>query len=181
MGAVGCHGVYFCFFLGTSLSRRLHSSPHSFLVAMLCASSSSLILLIFDRQSFVSLLYCPLLSPFSYLSLPFSSQGGSIFVASLFSSLSQWIPVGQDPTPESRVLMAVRHSRNWCRWSPLLFYITCCYKRGTGLWVSKKLWLKSVIPVTVAVVEMANARVLLQSDSQDHSTTNYALCPHYVL
>lgn len=49
------------------------------------------------------------------------------------------------------------------------------------LWVAKKLWQKSAIPATVTNVEMANALVLLQSDSQDHGTADYALCPHYIL
>lgn len=75
----------------------------------------------------------------------------------------------------------VRHSRNQCRWSPLLLYIARCYKRGTGLWVAKQLWQKSAIPVTMANVERANTLALLQSDSQDHGTTDYALCPHSML
>lgn len=75
----------------------------------------------------------------------------------------------------------VRHSRSQCRWSLLLLYITQGYKRGSGLWVAKKLWQKSVIPATMTNVEMANALVLLQSDSQDHGTTGYALCPRYIL
>lgn len=75
----------------------------------------------------------------------------------------------------------VRHSRNQCRWCPLLLYITHSYKRGTGLRVAKKLWQKSAIPVSMTNVEMANAFALLQSDSQDHGTTDYVLCPHYML
>lgn len=75
----------------------------------------------------------------------------------------------------------VRQSRSQCRWCLLLLYITHGYKRGTGLCVAKKLWQKSVIPATVTNVEMANALVLLQNDSQDHGTTDYALCPHYML
>lgn len=75
----------------------------------------------------------------------------------------------------------VRHSRSQCRWCLLLLYITHGYKRGSGLCVAEKLWQKSTIPATVSNVEMASALVLLQSDSQDHGTTDYALCPHYML
>lgn len=70
-----------------TLSWWLRSVPHP-------------ILQIFDRQSFVSLVCCPLLSPHSYLSLCFSSQWGFIFGASVFYSPSQWNLVGQDLLPE---------------------------------------------------------------------------------
>lgn len=75
----------------------------------------------------------------------------------------------------------VRHSRSQCRWCLLVLYTTHDYRRGSGLRVDKKLWQKSAIPATVTNVEMANALVLLQSDSQDHGTTDYAPCPHYIL
>lgn len=59
----------------------------------------------FESQSLLSLVCCSLLSPFSHLSLPFSSQGGFIFGASVLSSPSQCNPVGQELLLESRALM----------------------------------------------------------------------------
>lgn len=60
--------------------------------------------------------------------------------------------------------------------------VTVDHVRETrGLCGAKKLWQKKTIHVTVVNVEVTNALMLLQSDSQDHGTTDNALHPPYML